>query len=502
MPLIILLSNLKAQWTSCIQTACQKSDKYLQTHFAPKFGKNVKENIAVKFTRTMIEEKEQNNLKYKQGCVFVDSEEKLYNFFKSLCESFFSHICLKDIKPNGKQMDIYPQTCCPAIRISLTLSSLNVSETNTFSKITAWDFDYEGFTEEALMLPDFLQDMSFPKCHLDDEEVDEWLNALDQTINQEEAMSTNQIISEEAQLKKSGVVPSNAAPSQKQAASPMINASTTGVMQLSNNDIPSPSRCVNAISAATPPSSQEILPDFNNSLENLTTILNQLSESGHENTNVQGNPQSTTISSFLRNVASKEELSSTTLLPPSTTVVQKSPLHALYDYECAGKAARKRSMSESPSSNSEDHKKRKIESLSSSSDCSSNDEDDEVDKTQELKNIGFNIEGGSATSFRNFLGRKERKLYDDTQCVFAQNVKKIHDSFAIIMNWINTLQTMLDNIPFEMNEETGQPVITCRGCIEHCPAKIKMKARKGRPKKENLSQYNMLKKKKTSAPKK
>lgn len=498
--------------------ACQKEDDYLQAQYTPKFGKNIEENIDVRFTKAMIAAKEQSKLQTKQGYVLIKNQDELYNFFKSLCDFFFCHIWLKDIVPKGKQMDIYPQACSPVVKISLSLSSLNVEEEKVFSKVVGWDFDYEGFTEDALQIHELLKDIDWTNYQQNDEEVNGWINTLEDVLQQESSPpSTTQAIPESCNT-LSTPMSSNNAPSPTHTP----NAFTTNATQLStrvqpNNHLATPPSACDidnnpaSTSAATTidvaptssgyiaasPSAEQIRPqiDFNSGVEGVTTLLNQLLELADPSTNRSGNPTPTKISSLLRNAAAKKCTSRP--LSPSTATAKKSPLHALEEMcTSPGKAAKKRSASETSSSDSEEQKRQKIDSPCSSTDCTSNDDEDEADKSQELKNTGFNIEGGAAKSFRNFLDRKERKLYDDTRQIFTQNVKNIHDTFAVIVNWINTLDLMLNQIPFEMDETTGRPIIQCVGCMMHCPAKIKMKPRKGRPKKANVSKYDKQKSKK------
>ena len=65
-----------------------------------------------------------------------------------------------------------------------------------------------------------------------------------------------------------------------------------------------------------------------------------------------------------------------------------------------------------------------------------------------------------------------------------ENIPKINEIFQVISKYVLTLKKMLKNIPYKIDEKTGEIKLLCGGCHLHCVSNWNLPGPSGRPTKE------------------
>ena len=65
-----------------------------------------------------------------------------------------------------------------------------------------------------------------------------------------------------------------------------------------------------------------------------------------------------------------------------------------------------------------------------------------------------------------------------------ENIPKINEIFLVISKYVLTLKKMLKNIPYKIDDKTGEIILLCGGCHLHCVSNWNLPGPSGRPAKE------------------
>lgn len=529
MPIALHLTQLKKQWTACVLYACKTFQSYAQY-----IGKNQQENIDTIFTRAMIESKKEaknKQRKYVKGFVIIYSEEDMYSFFESVASAFNVSIGLRDTE---ERMVITPMTNTHFLHCTLTFSSLDLSaDKKSVSHVLSFDCEHDCLSADILQnenTPDFL--LEAMSCSSSKEmlmEENESVTSRDQTPSHNNShFSTPLPQSDDVPLSGTTITIPEEQPCEDITIQSITRETITTPPELkepttreNTQQQHEPAACPSKLLSTLKMLKAKEVENISKEIEYNPTCASSLTVEQEERlqdaleligVKQEKNDGLTLIKSMIEKLSPQlpnqnhsvpqPECASQSPFLCSTSFDNKKNSSQAPTAQIQATRKRKRTLSES-SFSSADNNKRHCESpcSSSSSDCSSNEEEEEVvSNKQQLKLHGFSIPGGDAGSFRNFLKKSDEKNYDHTLEVFSENIKKAHDIFAVVMRWINSLLTMVSDIPFELDPKTGSPVITCKCCGLHCPAKIRISSRKGRPKKASFAKFNKRNEKKTTPP--
>lgn len=110
----------------------------------------------------------------------------------------------------------------------------------------------------------------------------------------------------------------------------------------------------------------------------------------------------------------------------------------------------------------------------------------------EIETYGFFLEGKGYEQFLKLVQPKSALNIRETSNMIEKSYQDIHDIMAPILELANKLRKSAENIPVEIDKNSGKMQLKCKQfCFHHCPQAIKpsdLRAR-GRPTQNNCSKF-------------
>lgn len=99
---------------------------------------------------------------------------------------------------------------------------------------------------------------------------------------------------------------------------------------------------------------------------------------------------------------------------------------------------------------------------------------------------GFRLVGCDTEFFLNHIQKHTADEIRDSVSLFTEHVGKIRNIFEAVISFVNQLQKLYENIPYEFDPRTREIITPCTGCRIHCVPHWNVPAVPGRPKKHGI----------------
>lgn len=140
------------------------------------------------------------------------------------------------------------------------------------------------------------------------------------------------------------------------------------------------------------------------------------------------------------------------------------------------------------------NKNKKSEPQPSTSSCSqsvavstSSSSEDEGDEDRRVRKTGCRIEGSSTKDFLKHIDEHTADTIRDNIHIFQANIPKIENTLKALISFTHTLKKVLMKIPYQLDPDTNEVLVRCKGCHLHCLNFWNLPCAKGRPAAENCA---------------
>ena len=100
------------------------------------------------------------------------------------------------------------------------------------------------------------------------------------------------------------------------------------------------------------------------------------------------------------------------------------------------------------------------------------------------------MKGISPSKLKEYIGEKTYMELQTTRELLSENIPKINNSFEVVLSFINSLNKMVNTIPYTEDKTTGRIELQCGGCCLHCPPNHNLKKNAGRPPTKNQNKVS------------